>query len=509
MDSEKKRITKNSLFLYLRTFLIMLVSLYTVRVTLRILGFEDYGIYNAIGGVVVVFSFLSNTLTSVSQRYFSFYIGKGDLELLQKYFNAVLMIYIIIALFVVVSAEIIGVWFLNKYLTIPDNRLSAANWVFQFSVFTLFVNFIQIPYNSIIISKERMDVYAYISIIEVCMKLAIVYLLIYIDIDSLVLYSALLFMVAVVKSGFYIIYARVKFRETAFRLIFDKKVYSELISYLGWNTFGVFATVVKKQGVVVILNVFFGAIVNAAYAIASQISNAINQFVSSFTLAVQPQIVKKYAENNTEKMFDFVFLASKFSCFLLLIVALPCIFEMPFILKLWLSEFPAHTVEFSVILIINTLIESLCIPLVTAIQSTGKIKSYNISLGGLMLLSVPLSIMAIKLGANVYATLIIALLITVASQILRLYYMVKLTNMPIHEYMRKVVLKIIYVLIPSIVLGVVPKYFLEDSTCGFIISTAWAIIFTGVFVVLFGMTKSERSIIEKILNKAKAIIHIP
>lgn len=501
MDVEKKTIAKNSLLLYFRTFLIMIVSLYTVRVTLDILGFEDYGIFNAIGGIVTVFAFLSNTLTSVSQRYFSFYIGKNDPSILRKYFNAVLLIYIIIAVIVVATAEIFGILFLNNYLTIPEDRLTAANYVYQFSVFSLFVSFVQIPYNSIIIARERMDIYAYISIFEVALKLATVFTLLHIDIDSLILYSILLFIVTLLKFLFYSSYASVKFKETKFEIVYSKNIYKELGSYMGWNTFGVFAAVVKTQGVVVILNVFFGPVINAAYAIACQVNTAVNQFVSSFTLAFQPQIVKKYAEDQRDKMFDLIYLSSKYSFFLLLVVALPCIFEMSIILKLWLKKIPDYTVDFSVLLVISALIESLCTPLVTSIQATGIIKHYNISLGALLLLSIPVSTVTIKLGMDAISTVVISLVFTVIAQILRVYYMLQLTGMPLGCYVKNVIFKIIFVIIPSLIINIFLMSFMDGTLSHFIITTICSIICTCLCVVLFGLTYSERKSILNLIRK--------
>lgn len=500
MNTDNQRIAKNSILLYLRTFLIMLVSLYTVRVTLNILGFEDYGIYNAIGGVVAVVAFLSNTLTSVSLRYFSFHLGKNNPTELKIYFNAVLTIYFVIAIIVALIAEILGYWLLNNYLTIPSSRLTAAFWVYHFSVFSLIVNFIQIPYNSIIIARERMDVFAYLSIVEVLLKLAVVFILRYVNYDSLILYSILLFVVAVLKWLFYYVYSSINFEETKFCIVRDISIYKELGKYLGWNTFGVCSAVVKTQGLVVILNVFFGPIVNAAYAIAHQINSAVNQFVSSFLLAVQPQIVKKYAEGEVQRMFTLIYRASKYSFFLLMIVAIPCILELPLILRLWLTEYPDYTVGFSIILIICALVDSLCIPLVTSIQATGKIKSYNIVISLAFLAFVPICIIAIKMGADAYSTLIISFVVTVLAQVVRVRYVIKLLNMPLKDYLKEVILKLIIVMTLSIMAPYLLSLLLSDSIVRLVIITITSVILSSALIFSLGMSEEERRSIKKFLN---------
>lgn len=508
MDAEKKRITRNSLFLYLRTFLIMVVTLYTTRVTLRILGFEDFGIYNAVAGIVVIFAFLSNTLTSVAQRYLAYYIGKNEPPLLNKYFNAILLIYALTAVGVIIAGEALGVWFLNVHLSIPAARLHAANWVFQFALITLFVNFIQIPYNAIVIARERMDVYAYVSILEAGLKLGVVYLLVLVNFDNLILYAFLLFVLALIRFGCFAGYASLKFKETRLKPVFKKDIYEELMSYLGWNTAGVFTTVLNSQSVVIILNIFFGAIVNAAYALAVQVRSAFQQFVTSFTLAVQPQIVKQYAAKDIPKMLDYVYLSSKYSCFLLLIVAIPSLFQMRGLLGMWLGEYPPDTIGFSVIVTIIAIVEALCIPLVTAIQATGNIKNYNIAISGIMILSIPCSVGIVKMGGNPYSVILVAGVMTAVCQGVRVYYMMKLAQMPFAQYMERVFLKIIYVLLVSLPVNALAAYIFGEGFWMMILATATGIILTIVAVWLVGMTKSEKeSILNLIRKKISGLPH--
>ncbi len=503
MESENKTIAKNSLLLYLRTFLIMIVTLYTVRVTLQILGFVDYGIYNTIGGVIAIFAFLSNTLTSVSQRYFSYYLGKGDGLRLRQLFNSLLIIYGIIGLIIAIIAEVSGVWIVEKYLSIPSDRMDATMGVFHFSILTLVVSFIQIPFNSVIISREKMSIYAYISILEVILKLLVVFLLLYVDFDSLVVYSILLFLVSIIKLIVYATYSVKRFPECELQLYWHKDTYKELTKYLGWNTLGVFSAVIKAQGIVVVLNSFFGPIINAAFAVANQIYSAVNQFVSSFLLAVQPQIVKKYAENNKERMFELVYLSSKYSYFLLMIVAIPCIIELPCILDIWLGEYPAYTLEFSRILILMALIEALCTPLVTSIQATGVIKGYNIAISIVLLLTIPLSILFIKLGYDAYSVLIISTVVTLLTQVQRIMYMVKLTGMHIFDYCKNVLFRIFIVTLTSVAIPLFICVIFSDSIIRLIAITFVSILFSVLIIYAIGMTRAERQSINMYIYKMK------
>lgn len=502
--SSNKRIAKNSILLYLRTFVILLVSLYTVRVTLKVLGFEDYGIYNAIGGVVAVFAFLSNTLTSVSQRYFSYYLGKKDPIRLRQYFSVVLIIFSVITLLVVVISELLGGWFLTDYLTIPAGRFRAAEYVFHLSIITLALSFIIIPFNSVIIAREEMGVYAYISIVEAILKLLIVFLLKRATYDSLILYALLLLAVAIIKFCFYVTYSMCKFPESRFSLFWNNNMGKELIGYLGWNTYGVFSAVVKAQGVVVLLNRFFGPIVNAAYAIAHQVNSAVNQFVSSFLLAVQPQIVKKYAEQDNAQMMSLVFLSSRFSFYLLMIVAIPCVIELPIVLRLWLGDYPNYTVSFSIILVISALIESLCTPLVTSIQATGKIKTYNIILGSLLLLTIPACYVGVKLGCSPTVLLVISLAITILGQVVRIVCLNRLAGLSIPTYIREVLVNIFIVIIVSSIIPSILAFCIEESVFRLILITTTSVLCSGLTVFYIGMNSMER---KSVITIIKQFIH--
>jgi O-antigen/teichoic acid export membrane protein len=320
LENNNKRIARNTLLLYFRMLLTMAVSFYTVRVVLDTLGVRDYGIYNVVGGVVTMFSFLSATMASASQRFFAFEIGRKNFEQLKKTFGITMTIYFIIGLVILILAETVGLWFLNTRMTIPLERLEAARWVYQFSILSFMVTMFSIPYNAAIVAHERMNAYAYVSIMEVLLKLGAVYMLVAFSFDKLKLYSILIFVVISITSMTYRIYCRKNFEECRVSFYWEKGLFKEIVTYSGWNLFGALASIFNNQGINIMLNLFFGPVVNAAQAIAYQINTAINQFVQNFLMAARPQITKYYANGELEQMLKLVFQSSKISFFLLFIM---------------------------------------------------------------------------------------------------------------------------------------------------------------------------------------------
>src|SRR5690554_2679044 len=405
--------------LYFRMILTMLVSLYTSRVILNTLGVEDYGIYNVVGGVVSMFAFFNSAMSSATQRFLSYEIGKGDFVQLRKTFNATQIIHICIAVFIFILAETVGLWFVKNYLVIPPERLNAAIWVYHFSVLSFMVSIIQVPYNATIIAHERMNVYAYVSIIEVLLKLLIVFMLTWITYDKLILYGILHFGVMFLIAAIYRIYTRKNFEESKFEVVKDKGLYKTLISYSGWNLFGNIAGVAQGQGINIILNIFFGPVVNAARGIATQVQSAVNSFVSNFQMAVKPQIIKSYAANEKDYMISLIIQSSKYSFYLLFILSLPIILEVDQILKIWLITVPEYASIFTVLVLVIILINSISGPLMTAVQAAGKIAIYQAVIGTLLFLTLPISYVFLKLGYPPEVTLYITIVIEVIALIFR------------------------------------------------------------------------------------------
>ncbi|WP_265460749.1 MATE family efflux transporter, partial [Aeromonas salmonicida] len=390
-SNNNRRIVKNTLFLYFRMLLTLSVTLYTSRVVLNNLGVEDFGIYNVVGGVVTMMAFLSGAMSSASQRFLAFELGKNNLEQLAKVFKMSLNIHWLIVLIVILVAQTLGLWFVNAQLVIPPDRLVAANWVFQCALFSFCCTVLGVPYNAAIIAHEKMSAFAYISIVDVLLKLIVVFLLAAYDGDKLQRYSLLLAVVSLLILVCYYAYARWQFTVTRFSWYWNTDLFKTLFSYTGWNLFGNVAAVATNQGINILLNLFFGATVNAARAIAFQVNSAVTGFVTSLQMSINPQIVKSYATDNHEYMLQLVFSGARYCFFLLYFLSIPFLLQAEIILKIWLGMLPEYAAGFCRLVIIDSLIISLSGTLMTAFQATGKIKTYQMVVGGVILFNLPLS----------------------------------------------------------------------------------------------------------------------
>lgn len=398
--SNNKRIAKNTLLLYLRMFVIMATQLYTSRVVLSTLGVVDYGIYNVVGGVVAMFGFLNSAMATATQRFLTFELGKKNIDGQIKIFNTSIQIHLLLAIIIFVLAETVGLWFLNHKMVIPLDRIEAAQWVFHCSIISSLIVVMSVPFNASLIAHEKMSAFAYISIIEVFLKLLIVFVLMVLDIDKLKLYAVLLLFVQTIIILIYNSYCVRKFEEIQFRRIFDKGYFKKMITFSGWNILGVGANLCSGQGVNILLNMFFGPTVNAARAVTMQAMNAISQFSSNFMMAVNPQITKSYAVNNKEYLYDLIFKSSRVTFLLMSFLVIPLLFETPFILELWLKNVPEYTVHFFRLSLIIAIFDSLSLPLSQAIGATGNLKYYQITVGGLLLLILPVSYIFLKYGGS-------------------------------------------------------------------------------------------------------------
>lgn len=440
--SNSKRIAKNTLLLYVRMLLTMGVSLYTSRIVLNILGVEDYGINSVVGGVIALFSFLKSAMSSATQRFFAFDLGKKDWGKLHKTFNASLVIHIGIAIIIFILAETVGLWFVNNKLNLPPERIDAAKFVYQFSILSSVISITQVPFNALIIAHERMNVFAMFSIFEVILKLIVVYLLYISPFDHLKTYSVLQIILALIISTLYKIYCVRNFKESKFMWFYDKELFRSLISYSGWSLFGNSAAVAKGQGINMVLNIFFGTIVNAAYGIMIQVQTAVNQFVFNFQMAVDPQIIKLYASNDIKKMQKLMFQSAKFSYLLLYFIISPIIFSIHFVLVWWLKNPPKYTDTFIILSLINLIIDRITAPLMKAVQATGKVKWYQIILGTFIFLNLPISYFLLKAYRIPEMAFHVSIVITVFTLIFRAYYMKTFMDFSVMEFTKKVLLRI-------------------------------------------------------------------
>lgn len=502
-----KRIAKNTLVLYARMLFTMAVSFYTSRVVLHVLGMTDFGIYNVVGGLVMMFSFVSGAMASATQRFLSVEIGKGGEGDVRRTFSTAVLIHAMLAGIIIVAGEAVGVWFLNTYMNFPPDRYAAANWVYQLSLLTFAIDVASVPYNAAIIAYERMKAFAYVSIVDVTLKLAVVYLITLTTYDKLVVYAALLAAIAVSIRLIYGQYCRRNFPLCRCDLTWDRKRAGSMVSFLGWNLIGALAGVGKEQGINVVLNIFFGSAVNAARGVAYQAMNAISSFASNFQVAMNPQIIKSYAAGEKDDMFKLVFRGSKFSYLLLLTLSLPVALEAPFILDLWLKEVPEHTVIFLRIVLLTTLIDSLSTPLITAMHASGKVRDYQIVVGGLSLLTLPVAYLCFKAGCQPQAALWVGAAMSVACHFARQLLLRRTIGFPMARFLHEVSLRVLLVTVLSAAVPLAVYAVMDNGWSGFFAVCAASALSTTGFSYALGMEKAEKQFVRgkaaSLLNKLK------
>lgn len=499
--STLRLIAKNTAFLYVRMLLIMGVTLFTSRIVLNVLGVVDYGVYSLVGGIVILFSFFNSSMTSATQRFLAYDIGRDDSKQLSKTFNATLNIHIAISILFFFLAETVGLWCVNYFLKFPDDRMSAVNWIYQFSILTFVVSIIQVPYDALIISREKLNIYAYMSIFEVFLKLLIVYFLVIFDVDKLILYAVLIFFVSFVSSLTRKIYCKIYFKETKYFFYYDKELYGKLISFSGWSLFGNIAGVARGEGSNVLLNIFFGATLNAAYGISMQVQSAVQIFVTNFQMAVNPQIIKQYAVGNKEKSLSLIFQSSKFSYFLMLIIASPIIYNIDYILRLWLENPPKYTSVFVVLCLINILIDCISGPLVVGAQATGVIKWYQITIGTLIFLCLPISYFALKIFNQPKIIFIIIIMINIFSLFARLIFLKFLINLNLKSFFLEVLLKVIIVTLIVLGFGHFFIIYMFSPITNFILNSFFLTFVNLISIYFTGLNKKERFFLFSFLKK--------
>jgi O-antigen/teichoic acid export membrane protein len=501
--SSNKRIAKNTLLLYLRTIIVMIVSLYTSRVVLQVLGVDDYGIYNVVGGVVTMFSLISSALSSSIQRFLTFELGHGDKEKLKRIFSTAINIQIVLAILIVFLIETLGLWFVNYKMNIPANRVYAANWVLHGSALAFAVSLMNVPYNALIVAHEKMSAFAYISIIEVSFKLGIVYLLYISPIDKLVLYSILQAVVMLIICVIYCCYCIHNFSEARYHRVHDKELVKEMFGFAGWNFFTNGAYLFNTQGVNIAINMFFSVGINAARGIATQVQSAFMQFVDNFSTALNPQITKLYASGNIIEMVSLVNRGARFTYLLSLIICLPILVETDFILHLWLTEVPPHTVAFVRLAIIGTMIERLGKTGYTACMATGNIKRYVIWITSVGCLVFPLTIIAYYLGAPVETTYVIFAIVYIGVDAVRLWIMKGLLDFPVNTFIKEVVIRILIVTIVALIVPVLFVALYPSSFYRFIASIVLSLLSAIVASFYLGLTYTER-----LMVRSKVYSHI-
>lgn len=503
--SNNKRLAKNTLLLYLRMILIIIVGLYTSRIVLQTLGVDDYGIYNVVGGIVAMLAFLNSAMTAASQRFISFELGTGNLSKLKQVFCTSVTIHIAIAGIILIIAETIGLWFLNTHMNIAPERMTAANWVYQCSILTFMTTVISVPYNACIVAHERMKAFAYISIVETCLKLAIVYLLLILPSDKLITYAILMFSVSIIIRIIYGIYCKLNFEECTYQFSFNKNSFNEMFAFAGWSVIGNLGFALKDQGSNVVLNIFCGTAINAARGVALQVNGIINNFSSNFIMALNPQITKQYAAGNVQESIQLVYAGCRYSLYLLSIISVPFMVNLNYLLSLWLGTVPPYTTEFLFLALIAALINSIATPLVTAMQATGRIRNFQIIICIIMMCELPLTYIILKLGYKPYMAMIASIIVVTIGLFARLLLLKQLIkSYSIKYFTIHIIVKNILIVAGCIAVATyIHGYWIKINFVSFIITSFIAFIITLGGIYIFGITSKEKAFIN---NKIRRII---
>lgn len=497
-------IAKNTVLLYGRMLLMLLISLYTSRIILRTLGVIDYGIFNVVGGVIAMFAFLNSALGESTRRYLTFYLGKGTNRELQEVFSAAIVIHFSVALLVVLLAETIGLWFVLNKLVIPIERKDAALWVYQFSVVGAVIKIISSPYNATIIAHEKMGAFAYISLLEAALKLAMVFVLTVIPFDKLKFFAAFLFLIALIIRIIYGSYCGRHFNEAHFTMPHNRNLFKNMATLGGWSMVGILSGVLYWQGLSILLNMFFGPVVNAARGIALQVQSAMWQFATNFQNALNPQITKTYASNHLEEMHSLIIRSCKFSFLLLFILCLPISLETHYILSLWLGIVPDNTIIFINFTLAIMIVESMSNSLMIAVNATGKVKLYQTIVSGLQLSIVPFAYILLKMGGAPWTVFLVHFVIMVVALFARLIIVCPIVKMSPIKYIEEAIVPSIIVLITALPLPLILHILLGHTVFNAISVMIISVLCAGSTSYLFGLSQREKKfVINKIYILAK------
>ena len=495
------RVMRNTALLYFRMALMMCINLYTSRVVLQVLGVEDYGIFYVVWGLVYILNFLNNSMTASTQRFLTFELGTGNKKRLHEVFITSVHIHLIISLFLILVSETGGIWFMAEKMVIPEERMTAAMWCFQLSLVTAVAEVMSCPYQSVIIAREKMSAFAYISILDAFLKLAIVGMLLLTGFDRLIVYAILYTIEKLLIRVVYNIYCTRHFEESRYQWFFDKTLFRKMSSFAGWSMVENLAYVLYTQGLNMLLNVFFGPVANAAQAAASQARNAIGQFSRNFQVAINPQITKTYAAEQLKEMHLLIFRGSRLTFCLLLMLCLPLAVEAPMVLDIWLKEVPEGTADFLRLLLVVLIAQQMTSPLIAAIQATGNIKKFQIISGGLMILVVPAAYIVLKIGGAPWTVFAVYLLISILAYIVTIRIVLPQIHMSMKDYTLHVLKPCLFVLLLSLIAPVIMKQLTDTGIWLSLLTIAITVISTGILCYTIGLDKEMRVMIKEKVYK--------
>lgn len=504
VSSNNKRLVKNTIFLYLRMLFLTCIGLYTSRVLLRTLGADDYGLYNVVGGIVLMFGFLNATLSTSTQRFLNIELGKKNGGNVKLVFSTSLLLHFLLLLIVLFLAETVGLWYVKEKLVVDAGRELAAMFVYQFSVVAICIQIIQLPFMSTIIAHERMNIYAYVSLFEGIAKLAVIFAIQLLPYDNLIMYAFLILCVQISVAIIYNIYCHRNFKEARFNLKYEKGIFSEMLGFSGWNIIGNLASACNSQGLNILMNAFGGTIVNAARGIAFQVHGLVQQLVNNFQLAVKPQVIKYYSSGQMEEMVNLVFNAAKYSAFLMTVASVPLILEIRPLLTLWLGEYPEHTVIFVQLILFRSVITSMTGNIVMVVHASGYLKRVGIFSGGILLLVLPTSYFMLKMGMPIYIPFIVNIGGAIGEAFFELYWMRHYIGFPMWDFYKRVYLPVFILLAVVLTLSYSVHILLADYNeyLRMVIVGLFSVTLSLLLIYRFGLSKSMRDkVSEKILSR--------
>ncbi|MBR1499135.1 MAG: hypothetical protein IJ615_05840 [Bacteroidaceae bacterium] len=498
-----KRIAKNAVLLYVRMVVTLVITLFTSRIVLKALGFDDFGLYNVIGGVVTLFAFLRSSMSSSTQRFLAYEMGSGTPDSLRRVFSVCLTTHILLALVLFVLAETVGLWFLWHHINIPAGRGEAANWIYQFAVMSLCMNMVSLPYDADIVSNERMGYFAFLSILDAVLKLVIAYVVLYTQGDHLILYGALMMGISALDFFLNWIYCRLKFAETRFSFYWNKEMFLRIFSFSGWTIYGQLAVVGSNQGTNILVNIFHSVVANAAMGVGHQVNSALTGLVSNFQTAFKPQITKSYASGDYEYLTSLTNYASKISFFLLFIVSLPIMLNIDWVLQLWLERVPAHAGELCIVFIIASLCNAVSAPLWMNIFATGKVRNYQLGLSAAYIAELIAVYVLFRMGCPLVVGVSMKAMLNFVVIFIRLYY--THTTQPqfsLAAYARQVVLPV-FCAAALTVLASVPVIMMVTDDVTRLLTTPAVVLVSLAAAYFIGLTGKERKSLKNLINKHK------
>lgn len=501
-SESNKRIAKNTILLTIRMIFVLCLGLYTTRVTLKALGIDDFGIYNVVCGFVSMFTFLNTSMSNGIQRFFNFELGKNGIDGARKVYVNSLVVQSLLLLIILLLTETFGLWYLHNKMVIPAERFVAAQWIFQFSIISFVFVIMQVPYGAAIMAHEHMSYYAFIGVLDAILKLVIVILIPYADADKLILYGFLLMLISVLNFSLAFVYSKSKFEELKIGRLFDKKLFKSMLSFSGWNIFGTFSNMMREQGLNMILNLFFGPVVNAARGVAYQVMSGLQGLVANVSTAIRPQMVQSYAQGNTARTFTLMFSLSKISICVLYIIAYPILLEIDFVLNLWLQgEVPQYTSSFVIIVVLISFLNNMNSAVSGVVHATGKMRNYQLIGSLITLSSIPVAYYSLKMGGNPNSVFWISFVFTIFMQVASLLILRSIVHFSLRNYLKNVLLPFALVIFASFVFPLIPYYFMQSGWWRFLLVLCISLSTSSISLYFFGLNHKEKDLIISIVMK--------